>query len=417
MNPGKTRRAIDARLAQSESVEMEGDRMVMIETFRPFAEDYHQAIRQWKQETGKKVFGYFCCSVPEELLFAADVLPVRIVGTADSLEEVNSFVPPNTCPFARSCLNAGMQGRYDYLDGVVVPTSCDIMTVMDYFWERHVPGVREPDTFRGFDCRPYVYSVSYPEKVTGGEVLSFYLGVLRKLKQQLERALNRIISDEDLSRAISVYNRHKTQMRRLYELRKRHPPAVSGFEAWQVAFSATQMPKDRHAALLEDYLDRLEGDSREGTNGIRLFLSTGPLDTVDAAVLRVIEESGGQVVCDDMCFGTRSFWHPIDTQRPPLEAIALRSLAVPCPRSTSDARIPERRWEYINETANGFDVQGAVFYSMKCCDARLAEYPHLAAKVKQEWRVPVIHLEGDHTVAGVEQMRERIESFVEMIGG
>lgn len=389
----------------------------MNETFKPYVDNYHDAIRKWKRESGKKVFGYFCCSVPEELLSAAGVLPVRIVGTPDPLEEVNSFIPPNTCPFARSCLNAGMRGCYDYLDGVVVPTSCDIMTVMDYYWEHRVPHVREPDTFRGYDCRPYVYPVSFPEKVTGESSVRFYVSVLQKLKQQLERALNRIISDEDLSRAIAEYNRQKAQMRRLYELRKKHPPAVSGYEAWQIAFSATQMPKDRHAELLEGYLDRLEAGGRRAADGVRLFLSTGPLDTIDAAVLRAIEESGGQVVGDDMCFGTRSFWHSIDTQIAPLEAIARRSLGVACPRSTSAARIPERRWEYLNSAADGCDVHGAIFYSMKCCDARLAEYPHLSARVMAEWRVPVLHLEGDHTLAGVEQMRERIEGFVEMISG
>lgn len=389
----------------------------MDDAFRHYVHNYHEAARQWKRNTGKKVFGYFCCSVPEEILFAADVLPVRIVGTSESLEEVNLHVPPNTCPFARSCLNAGMRGLYDYLDGVVVPTTCDIMTVMDYFWERYVPRPHKPALFRGQDFRPYVYHVSYPEKVTGDQVLRFYLGVLGQFKQQLERSLNRVISDEDLAHAIAVYNLQKAQMRRMHELRKKCPPAISGYEAWQIAFAGTQMPKDQHAALLKDYLDKVERDGRGAAGGVRLYLSSGVLDPIDSGVLKVIEESGGQVVCDDTCLGTRSFWHSIDTNCPPLEAIARRSLAVRCPRSTSDARIPERRWEYFSETATGFDIEGTIFYTMKCCDARWAENPHLAAKVREEWKVPVLQLEGDHTPEGVEQTRARIEDFIEMIQG
>ena len=121
------------------------------------------------------------------------------------------------------------------------------------------------------------------------------------------------------------------------------------------------------------------------------------------------------MVSDDSCHGTRSFWYSIDADRPPLEAICRRSLAVACPRSASDLLIPEQRWEQINETAAGYDIKGVIFYTLMACDGRSAENPHLVDKVRQEWHVPVLLLEGDHTPAGVEQMRERIESFIEMI--
>ncbi|MCX6000797.1 MAG: 2-hydroxyacyl-CoA dehydratase family protein [Chloroflexi bacterium] len=389
----------------------------MNETFQRYAENYHEAVRQWKQQTGKKVFGYFCCAVPEEILFAADVLPVRIMGAVEPIEHASLHIPPNSCPFARSCLEAGMRGQYDYLDGVISPTSCDTISAMDYFWERYVPRPGTPDLVRGLDLRPYIYSIAYPEKVTGNEVHLYYLNVLREFKQRLERTLNRFISDDDLSRAVAVYNDQKAQMKRMYELRRRHPPAVSGYEAWQIAFAAGVMPKDQHAALLRDYLNEVQSRSQAGSDGVRIYLSAGPLDAVDGQVLRVIEEAGGQVVSDDTCFGTRSFWHSIDTTLPPLEAIARRSLATNCPRSTNDAWIPDMRWEYISQTAEGCDIQGAIFYSMKCCDAALAEYPHLADRIKEKWGVPVLHVEGDHTASGVEQMRSRIEAFIEMLQG
>ena len=129
----------------------------------------------------------------------------------------------------------------------------------------------------------------------------------------------------------------------------------------------------------------------------------------------MIEECDGQVVSDDSCHGTRSFWHPIDTDRPPLEAICRRSLAVSCPRSTSGDRIPEPRWQQMCRSAEGYDIAGVVFHTQKYCDCRCAENPHLMERVRQEWNVPVLPLEGDHTLGGVEQMRERIEAFIEMI--
>ena len=72
----------------------------MNETFQRYAQNHHEMVRQWKDEYKKSVFGYFCCTVPEEIIFAADALPVRIVGTSDPLIHAQLHVPPNSCPFA-----------------------------------------------------------------------------------------------------------------------------------------------------------------------------------------------------------------------------------------------------------------------------------------------------------------------------
>jgi len=123
------------------------------------------------------------------------------------------------------------------------------------------------------------------------------------------------------------------------------------------------------------------------------------------------------VVSDALCVGTRSFWYPLDPALPPLEAIARRSLGTACPRSTVKENIPENRWAHLQNTIKGYGVEGVVFYALKCCDARLGEYPHLRDKLKAELDVPSLFLEGDYTAEGVEQMRGRVEAFIEMIGG
>ena len=391
--------------------------MTMNDTFRRYIENRHQAVSQWKAETGQPVFGYFCCLSPEEILYAADVLPVRITGTGEPLQKADLHVPPNSCPFARSCLDAGMRGLYDYLDGVVIPNSCDIIFSMEYFWKTLVPRPTRPALISGRDIKPFVHYINYPEKIVGREVLPFYLEVLQRFKQDLERTLGRTICDDDLARSIDVYNQDKSQMKRLYEMRRSDPPAVSGTEAWQIAYAGLLMPKGEHAALLKTWLDQIEAEGRQAEEGVRLYLSGSAMDSVNAEIYRVIEDCGGQVVSDDLCVGTRSFWYPLDQNLPPLEAIARRSLGTACPRSTVTAPIPENRWAHIVGTTRDYGVEGAIFYTMKCCDARLSEYPHLRDRLKDELDIPVLFLEGDYTAEGVDQMRGRIEAFIEMIEG
>jgi len=289
----------------------------MIRTFEQYHENQHEAIKRWKQENGKQVFGYFCCVTPEEILFAADVLPVRITGTGEPLQRADLHVPPNTCPFARSCLDAGMRGLYDYLDGVVVPNTCDIVFSMEYFWKTLVPRPTKPAMIAGVDVKPFVHFINYPEKITGREVVPYYMEVLNGFKQEVERCLGRSISEYDLARSVEVYNEHKSQMKRMYEMRKADRPVLSGYDAWQIAYAALMMPKDEHAAALKSYLDDIESNGHLGPDGVRIYLSGSAMDWVNAEIIKVIEESG-VVVSDDLCVGTRSFWYPLDPELPPL---------------------------------------------------------------------------------------------------
>jgi benzoyl-CoA reductase subunit C len=389
----------------------------MNDTFATVAGDRHGAARSWKEKTGNKVFGYFTGVSPEEILFAADVLPIRITGTGEPLEIADQHLAANSCPFARSCLDAGMRGHYDYLDGVVVPNTCDVIFYMHDLWSELVSRPNKPSYIMGEDLNPFVYYINYPEKVTGRAVVKFYTEVLKVFRQKLERALKREITDDDLRRAIGVYAAHHEQMRRMYELRKKNPPGLSGYEAWQIAFSSLFMPKDKHTELLTAQLNEIESNGSSGTDGVRIYLSGSAMDAVNSQIIKVIEESGGVVVSDDLCVGTRSFWGGLDAGLDPLEAIARRSLSVAAPSVTEDEDIPELRWGHIANTTEDFDIQGAVFLIMKCCDARNSEYPHLRDKLQEERDVPSLFLEGDYTVEGIEQMRGRVEAFVEMIEG
>jgi benzoyl-CoA reductase subunit C len=389
----------------------------MHKTFAQYVENHHAAVKKWKQERGKKVFGYFCCLTPEEILYAADILPVRITGTGEPLQHADLHVPPNSCAFARSCLDAGMRGFYDYLDGVVVPNSCDIIFNMEFLWRNLVARPTKPAMIAGVDIKPYVHYINYPEKITGRKVVPYYLEVLRNFIQDLERLLGRSITDEDLARAICAYNQDKSQLKRMYEMRKSDPAGLPGYEAWQIVYAGLHMRKDEHAAVLKDYLDKLESNGHRAPDGVRIYLSGSAMDKVNADIYKVIEESGGQVVSDDLCVGTRSFWYPLNESLPPLEAIARRSLGTACPRSTVITPIPENRWAHILNTTKGFNVEGVIFYVLKCCDARLAEFPHLRERFRKEFNIPVLFLEGDYTSEGVEQMRGRVEAFMEMIEG
>jgi len=391
----------------------------MTTEFGSWVENRHEAVKDWKAKTKKQVVGYMCCVVPEELIYAAGALPVKITGSGEKFEMVDEHMVPYGCAFVQSCFDLAARGIYDYLDTVIIPNTCDLVARMEYWYRVAAP--KDSTILMGLESHPYVFYLNYPEKVTGSGVRAYLLNQFRLLKQHIERLTNSYITDEMMTRALEVYNEHYGLLARLDELRKQDPPAVSGYEAWEVEFASLLMPKSEHNELMKGYLEAVTQRKEKAEKGVRLFLSGSAVDQEAAGIYRIIEESGGQVVSEDISTGT-SYFRGItfDTKKPPMEAIVDLSLGVPCPRSTVDANLvnpwPEWRWNYIKRLVKGRDIKGAIIYNLGYCECRGLEIPHFKEKFKEELDVPVLVLSGDYTPEVLEESRSRIEAFVEMIG-
>jgi benzoyl-CoA reductase subunit C len=383
-----------------------------LEVFERTIKDRHQAVKDWKVKTGKEVFGYFCCVAPEEIIHAADILPIRITGSSSTEGHVDDHIPQYGCQFVRSAFDLAMSGVYDYLDGVVIPHTCDLVGRMEYWW-RTLAAKRSP-TIAGLEICPYVIYLNYPTKVDGEEALRLYRAELRQLRQYLERRKRIVLSDDRLRNSLEIYKEHFSLMERVHELRKEEPPYFSGYAAWVIEFSSHLMPKEEHSKILRNMLDNI-GSRREKEKKVRLFFSGGALDQENATLYQIIEESGGQVVSEDVSCHTSFYLEDFPSRLSPLDAIASRALSVPCPRSTTDDPIPVKRWEWIKEKIKSWKVQGVILFNLNYCDCRALEYPLFKERILQTFGIPVLFLDGDYTREGLEQQRGKIETFVEMV--
>jgi len=391
----------------------------MTTQFRKWTQNRHDAVKEWKEKNQKKVVGYFCCVVPEEIISAADALPVKITGSSEPLEFVDDHMVQYGCGFVRSCFDLAARGTYDYMDTVIIPNTCDIVARMEYWYRVACP--KESTILMGLEAHPYVFYLNYPEKLTGSGVRNFLLNQFRVLKQHIERLTNTYITDEMLSETIEIYNEHYRYMAELDELRRQDPPLVSGYEAWETEFSSLLMPKSEHNALMKNFLEELRQGDGKKNEGVRLFLSGSSIDQEGAELYHIIQESGGQVVAEDISTGT-SYMRGVhfNTQKRPLDAIVENSLSVPCPRSTVDATFknpwPEWRWDYINRLIRDQNIKGAIFYNLGYCECRGLELRDFKNKLREFYDVPTLLLSGDYTPEVLEESRSKIEAFIEMIG-
>jgi bzd-type benzoyl-CoA reductase N subunit len=356
-------------------------------------------------DAGKKIIGYFCCFVPDEIITAFDMIPYRIQGSPNEpIDEADAVIEPMACPFARSCFNMALKGEYDFLDGFVAPHSCDTIERMYHIWHSN-----KPSEFNHFINVPHMMGPSSDE---------FYKKELEYFIKRLEEFSGKKLDCGKLRDAIKLYNRRRALLRELYELRKANPPLVSGTEITKVLVAGMGIPAAEHIDLTQTFIAEVKKRPAPKADGLpRIFIWGNEID--DIAFIRLVEESGAHVVMDDLCTGSRFFWDEVPETADPLDGITTRYINIHCPRSN----VPqtggreedlENRYGYIRNFISDWQVNGVIFYIVRYCDTCELEGPDLREYLNS-LKLPVLMIEDDYSTSTIGQLRTRIQAFLEMI--
>lgn len=261
----------------------------MIPLFRRLFKDRMHTVKKEKDRFNK-VIGWACCYIPEEIIYAAGMYPVRIFGGSAETPMADAYLYSNTCSFARSCLEDGLRNNYNFFDGFVATNTCDHMRRLYDIWHRYLN-------------TPFCHMLGLPHKVTR-DSLEYFKDELLEFKTRLETFFSVQISHASLKNAIKVYNKTRSLLKDLYKMRKSDNPPISGSEVMDVVLEGMILPKDTYNNLLEEMIDNMP-EPPEKDFKPRVLLSGSELD--NSEYIRVIEELGGAVVIDDLCNGTRYF--------------------------------------------------------------------------------------------------------------
>lgn len=376
--------------------------MSAIDELQALARDLpNRTIEEWKAKGGK-VVGFFCSYVPEEILYAADILPIRVRATGcqgTALADV--YMSGHSCSFMRSCLQFTLEGEYDFLDGVVFTNSCD-----------HVR--RTYDTLREIASArfPFLEFISVPHKTTD-QSIAFYGDELVTFRSKVEMFSGVTMTDQRLKDAIETYNESRHLLKKLYALRQRAAPCLTGAQSISVVLAALSTRKDHFNRLLVRMLE--ETDEAPGITGhrARLMLS-GSGGCEDPRFYQVIEEQGGLIVTDSLCFGSRYFWEPVQTDGDPIDSLAASYMRRPSCASMGD-KVAERS-DYIKQMVRDFGVDGVIYERMRYCDLWGGQILHLRQELK-ETGIPLLEIEREYLLGSVGQLRTRVQAFLEMIEG
>ncbi|MFO8111525.1 MAG: 2-hydroxyacyl-CoA dehydratase family protein [Desulfosalsimonadaceae bacterium] len=371
----------------------------ILEKFQTVSESPHVYAASAKEQTGKKILGFFCSYAPEELIQAAGAIPFRLFGAARDIELADSHLQSYCCSLVRGGLEDALRGRLDFLDGTVFPHTCDSIQRLSDIWRLNA----------GFGIH---IDAVMPVKLHTPSARQYMVDVLAGVRSDLEKALGIRISDSDVSQSIRLYNGIRSKLLALYQLRSANPGIVPQSAVYHTMKAAMVMDREELAKDLEILLPSLEKVSAEtgGSGRKRILLAGGICNHPD--IYKIIDKAGGDVVWDDLCTGVRYATGLIEESGAPIEAIAERymhRLVCPAKHMSTTAR-----GENLVAEAIGKKIDGVVFLHLKFCDPHAFDYPYLKEYLAGK-NVPSMLLEIEEQPPAEEQLRTRFETFIDML--
>jgi benzoyl-CoA reductase/2-hydroxyglutaryl-CoA dehydratase subunit BcrC/BadD/HgdB len=367
----------------------------MIRLTSPFPESI--TVKDCKA-AGKKVIGWFNPYVPEEIIHAAGMLPFEITGNNEpvQMQGAEAHIYANSCSKIRTCWQMQLDGHYSFLDGAVFCCFCDQDRRLSEVWEY-------------YNKLPYMHNLYAPRR--RDEVgVKLYQADLEEFRDRLSQYLVCRIPDQHIADSIRIYNRGRELMKQLYELRKRDCPPVTGAEALEVSKAAARLPRERFNELMEQLLEEIQSTGREIKKTMRLMIVGNDLhNTNQVANLETLD---AVVVADEMDIGIRRAWGQVDTQMPPMEALArYYVLGRPVDKHNwnSDGRL-----EFIDEMAGQYKVNGIVSEIVRFCTYNGWDKFDLK-KLMEKRGIPILDIDLEYGHPAGAQVKIRAEAFMEML--
>ena len=264
--------------------------------------------------------GIYCMVVPEELIYAAGAVPVRLcAGSFDASQNGEDLVPRDACPLVKSAMGFSVQKGlkiFDRCDVVIVPTTCDCKRKMgeelsEYknVWMLEVPHIKDAVLSR-----------------------EIWIEQVYALKNLIERHVSRTssgckITVQRLGNAIKDVAGAQAEIRKLLSVRASLTPAIWGRQATAVINSYAYAPADKWREALNRLNSELATRSARGTSICledtpRILIAGSPSIFPNMKISNLVEEMGGVVVYDESCAGDRYLSDPVgNTEKQPGRSI------------------------------------------------------------------------------------------------
>ena len=362
-----------------------------------------QSVREWKAKNGQRAIGHMPIYVPRELIHAAGMLPVGIVGGGDRLEIIrgDAYFQSYICRIPRSTIELALSGRLDGLDGMLFPSICDVIRNLSGMWQMlfHDRYVRYVDVPQNFD-----------RKVGG----AFWRTELDTMREDFSRISGHTITDDDLRSSIVVYNANRAAIATLYQERSKRPWIFPVSETFLILRAGNVLPPQEHTQLIADYLCEAPLDpSRREQDQSRVILTGMFCEQPPHGLLLTLERAGCSVVDDDLLLGLRWLTRDVSVDGDPMQNLVNAYLEASA--STASRYSPEgHRAQSLLDSFKRNQAEGVIFCAPSFCDPALLEQPMLVSALDREG-VPHTEFKYSEDTGQFAVIREQAGTFSDSI--
>ena len=363
-----------------------------------------KAVKAWKDAVpGRKAIGYMPVYVPRELIHAAGMLPVGILGGGDALEVIqgDAYYQSYICRIPRSTLELGLTGRLDSLDGMLFPSICDVIRNLSGMWQI---------LFKDKYVKYFDVPQNYVDSIGG----SFYIEEMQTLREDLGRMRGRPISDEELNASIAVYNDNRDAVRELYAYRAAKPWQAPTSEVYLLLRAGMVLPPEEHTVLLREYLAATELEERPKRDNARVVINGSFCEQPPLALIKSIEMSGCYIVDDDFILVTRWLLDHVPADANPLEELSKAFLHRSATTAAKYETTKEEKGVFLLKQVKTRGAEGVVFAAPSFCDPALLERPMLQDVLK-EHGVPYTAFKYAENTGQMAPIREQAGTFADSI--
>ena len=368
----------------------------ILDQMRAVTENPTQTVAVYMEKTGKGAVGCIAPYTPEEMVHAAGYLPIGLWGGQVELNRVRAVLPAFACSIMQSVKELELTGRYDILSAVICPSVCDTLKAIGQKWSR--------------SDIPMIQFV-HPQNRKLPAAMTFLTREYQSVRERLEAAIGERISDEAIHQSIDIYNLQRQTMREFAQTAADYPDLIDPLDRHLVFKSAFFMRKEDHTALVRTLIDMLKAEPKKEWDGLKVVVSG--ITVEPDSVLEIFKEMKLAIVADDLVHESRQSRVDAPDGENPLERMAQQwqnmygcSLAY----EQEKTRVPMLRELYEQKQADA-----VIIAMMKFCDPEEFDYPMIKLEMESN-HIPLLQLEIDQQIQSVEQLRTRLQSFVEMIG-
>jgi benzoyl-CoA reductase subunit C len=362
------------------------------------------AVKEWKAAApGRKAIGYMPVYVPREIVHAAGMLPVGILGGGDQLEVIqgDAYYQSYICRIPRSTIEMGLTGRLDCLDGMLFPSICDVIRNLSGMWQ-----IMFKDK--------YVKYFDVPQNFDDGIGGDFYIHEMQLLREDLAKLAGKPITDDDLRASIAVYNENRRAVRELYAYRAAKPWQAPTSEVYLVLRAGMVLPPEAHTQLVREYIAAADAVERPKRDNARIVITGAFCEQPPLGLIKSIEMAGCYIVDDDFMLVLRWLLDDVPLEGDPLENLSKAFLHRSATTASKYEEKKEEKGQFLLRSYKKAGAEGVIFSAPSFCDPALLERPMLQA-VLARYKVPYTAFKYAENTGQMAPIREQAGTFADSI--